>query len=166
MALLGLFLAVPAADPTVLVVRLATARYADREAASAALKALGTGALPALRAAAGAGEPEVRARAGGLRARIESGLLRRASTLRIAAADCPLDEVTEAVRRQGANRLAWHPRASEPPRVTLRAPEPVPFWEAVDVREPSPRSLTRTPAAGRRSAGQGGSRGDSRPPWS
>src|SRR5690348_11567137 len=98
--LLGLVCGVAAAgpdaeagpDPATLVERLGAPRYAEREEAAKALERSGAAAVPALRAARKARDPEVRARAAALLERIESGLMVRPTTVRLDYRDRPLNE--------------------------------------------------------------------------
>ena len=71
------------AKPNELVSRLGANRYAEREAASVALEGVGRPALPALRAARGSRDPEVRNRATGLVQRIEGSLLTQPTRIRL-----------------------------------------------------------------------------------
>jgi len=61
-------------DPAVLVGRLGAVKFSEREAAAKGLEALGAVALPALRAAKDARDPEVRARVGPVIERIEGAI--------------------------------------------------------------------------------------------
>lgn len=132
LALLGL---APEADPTALVAGLGSSRFTEREAAASALERLGGAALPALRGAAGAKDPEVQTRAAALASKIERDLMVRPSTVTLDFRDRPLDEVVRTIAgRSGIpvvlapeNPVAWRGR-----RVTLEEPEPVPFWTAID----------------------------------
>lgn len=137
-------------DPAKLVRQLGSARFAEREAASAALEKLGPAALPALRDAREATDPELRTRAEAIIARIRSrerdraeaaapGFERRelkaASLIRLDFASRPLDEVVEGFGLPSPGRIDWHPDTPESVRrrrVTIREPAPVPFWTAID----------------------------------
>ena len=122
-------------DPAALVSRLGAGRYAERQAAAAALERLGRAALPALRRARTARDPEVRARAEELVERIESGLMVRPTLVRLDYRDRPLADVVKDLAEQSRlplalsplNRAAWQGR-----RVSIEAPDPVPFWTALD----------------------------------
>lgn len=125
----------PAETPADLVKRLGSSRYQEREAASSALLRLGTSALPVLRAAAESGDPEVSGRAQEIAARIENEALAGPSLLRFGGGDRTLDELLAEVRRQGPNRLDWHPETPGPARqrrIHLEAREPLTFWQTVD----------------------------------
>jgi len=135
LAVLAALAQVPAADPPALVAGLGSARFADREAASATLVALGRKALPALRAARELRDPEVRSRAAALVVKIEGALLTQPSLVAIDFRDAPLPEVVKAVADQTGIRLALSPENSplwRTRRVTLREPDPLPFWKALD----------------------------------
>jgi hypothetical protein len=119
-------------DPSTLVARLGASRYAEREAAADALEALGRDALEALRAARADRDAEVQVRAEALLERIENGLLTRPTLVRLDVRDRPLSEVLREVGEQTGVALVLHGLAAEEPRVTLRAPEPLPFWKAMD----------------------------------
>ena len=130
-------LAVTAApdDPSALVERLGAPRYADREAATRALEALGRDALPALRAARRSEDPEVRARAAALLGRIEAASMVRPTLVRLDFRDRPIAEVVKTLSdRTGVpmvlvpeNNPQWRSR-----RITLEEPEPVSFWGLLD----------------------------------
>jgi hypothetical protein len=119
-------------SPRELVAKLGSGRFAERMEAAFTLRRLDQAALPALRAAE---DPTVRRRAALVIDAIESQRLIRPTPIRLAFRDRPLDEVVAEVRSQGGLPVvlepegdpAWHRR-----RITLEAPEPVPFWEALD----------------------------------
>ena len=142
MILLNLALAVllagstPGPDPSALVGRLGSPRFAEREQAADVLRDLGPDALPALRAGRQARDPEVRARAAALLDRIESALMVRPTLVALDFRDRPLADVARALGERA--RMALVPEDPEDQdlwqdhRVTLEAPGPVPFWTAVD----------------------------------
>jgi hypothetical protein len=127
--------ALVADDASALVEKLGSARYADREAAAEALEALGRDALAALRAGRQSKDPEIRARSAALLSRIESGLMVRPTLVRLDFRDRPLAEVVQALSERAdvpmslvpENNPIWRNR-----RITLEAPEPVPFWGVLD----------------------------------
>ena len=122
-------------DPTALVNQLGSARYAAREAASDALERLGRPALTALRAARDARDPEIRTRAYNLIQRIEGSLLTQSSRVRLEFDKTPLLDVVQSVSTQAGFKVALHPENVprwRSQRVTLREPEPIPFWKAID----------------------------------
>src|SRR4051812_47892529 len=90
----------PGLGPDALIARLGSPRYADREAATAALRRLGPAALPALRSARSARDAEVRARAAALLERVESELMVRPTLVRLDYRDRPLAEVVKDLGRQ------------------------------------------------------------------
>ena len=136
-ALLGLAAdAGPGPDPSALVGRLGSPRFAEREQAADALQALGPDALPALRAGRQARDPEVRARAAALLDRIESALMVRPTLVALDFRDRPLADVAAALGERAGVRLVLQPENANVPwkreRVTLVAPGPVTFWAAID----------------------------------
>jgi hypothetical protein len=129
--------------PEDLVARLGSPRFAEREAAAESLKRLGRPALPALRKARSASDLEIRLRASKVRDEIEASLLLEPTRIRLDFHDRPLAEVVEAIgRRAGvsvtSDNTPWfqrrrQDRSSWPERrITLEAPDPLPFWEAID----------------------------------
>lgn len=136
LALFGLGLGPgPDPDPTTLITRLGSARFVERERATTELEEIGPEALPALRVAKDARDPEVRARAEAIIARIELRRLTRPTLVALDFRDQPLPEVVGALRERSgfAVRLEDDPDpAVRARRVTLRADAPVPFWEALD----------------------------------
>jgi len=126
---------VPRTQPSELVRQLGSSRFAEREAATAALETMGAEALPAIRAVTDSTDLELRARAESLLAKIESSELTRASLVKLNVADCALDEVINNSESKWPNRLAWHPDVPEPVRrrpVTICEKAPLAFWAAVD----------------------------------
>jgi hypothetical protein len=122
-------------DAAGLVARLGAPRYADREEAAKALEALGREAIPALKAARDAADPEVRSRATLLRGKIESALMVRPTVVRLDFEDRPLPEVVRALGERAGVPMLLLPEnnpALQGRRVTLRADEPVTLWQALD----------------------------------
>jgi hypothetical protein len=122
-------------DPTELVDRLGAPRYAERQAATEALERLGRHALPALRAARGERDPEVRSRVAALVTRIEGALLTQPSTVQLNFDDAPLHQVLKSFSDQSGIRLTLQPENGPQFRarkVTLHESEPLPFWKALD----------------------------------
>ncbi len=132
-AILG---AADGSDPKTLVEQLGAPRYSERESASEALRALGRGALPALRAAKNAEDLEVRTRARMLIDEIESNLMVQPTMVRLDFRDRPVSEVVKNLSDQADVQLnllpenipIWNVR-----RVTLEKDQPVPFWQAIDL---------------------------------
>ncbi len=124
----------PGDDVRALVVGLSAPRRAERERAAKRLEALGEAARPALLEAAGSVDLELRARAAAVLDGIEGQALGRPTPVALDFRDVPLGDVVEAVSDRTGLGLAlqpWpDPRRGER-RVTVVAPEPVPFWEAV-----------------------------------
>jgi hypothetical protein len=123
------------ADPAALVQQLGSERGAEREAAAAALGRMGREALPVLRVATDSRNPLVRERAAALIRAIEGGSLDRPTRIALDFEDRPLVDVLEAIGARGHLRLALEPEDEGPWRrrpITLKASEPVSFWEAVD----------------------------------
>jgi hypothetical protein len=125
----------PAGDPFVLVARLGDRRFAEREAAAAALEQLGRAALPALRSVRDAKDPEVRARAAGLLTRIEGALLTKPSMVSLNFENATLPDVVKAISEQTGIKVVLLPETSpawRDRRLTLREASPLPFWRAID----------------------------------
>jgi len=124
------------ADADDLVSRLGANRYADREAASLALERLGRPALHALRSARGSRDPEVRNRATGLVQKIEGSLLTQPTRIRLDFQRAPLTDVVRSLGQQAGFKVALYPdnlAKWKYQKVTLKEPEPVTFWKAVDL---------------------------------
>jgi hypothetical protein len=133
----------PDEGPAELVARLGSPRFAEREAAAESLRRLGRLAVPALRQARSERDLEIRLRAAKLRDEIEAAMLLEPTMVRLDFHDRPLSEVVEQIgrragvslamgdepstHRSGRDRPSWPGR-----RIMLEAPEPVPFWEAID----------------------------------
>lgn len=121
--------------PDELVRQLGSPKYAEREEASAILVEIGPAALGALeRAAKGNSDPEVRSRAIDIRDRIELAMVTRPTMIALDFQDQPLDKVIDAINAQCGGLLSRQPPISpawsQP--ITLREPEPLPFWIAID----------------------------------
>lgn len=142
-------------DPEALVGRLGSSDFDERVAATEALDRLGALALPALVAAKDKADLRIRSRAVALRESIERRLgvarLTTATPVRLDFRDRPLFEVVEALNDRHGFGLALQVESEPgrgmgafPPidpartarvrsrRITLEAPEPVPFWDAID----------------------------------
>lgn len=131
----GLCLGAGLDDPLVLVERLGAPRFADRQAALEALEAMGAQALPALRTARQSTDAEVRARANELIGRIESDLLVRPTTVRLDFDNVPITQVVTTLSERSGIPMSLVPENSpiwKSRRVTLRASEPLTFWEMLD----------------------------------
>ena len=124
------------ADPGELVSRLGAGRYADREAASQALEHLGRPALPALRTARDSrrpGDPQP-----SLQPPPEDRGLApdpaHAGPAGLRAA--PVTDVVRSLSEQAGFKVALYPDSLPKwkyAKVTLRQPEPVTFWKAIDL---------------------------------
>jgi hypothetical protein len=90
LALIVLIGQVPSAESAVLVDRLGSPRYAEREAAADDLERLGRQAIPALRAARDARDLEIRTRALALVNKIEGALLTQPTLVTLDFEDQPL----------------------------------------------------------------------------
>src|SRR5262249_30564213 len=124
-----------APDPAALVERLGAPRYAEREAAAAALERAGAAAVPALRAGRRARDPEVRARAAALLERVESALMVRPTAVRLDYRDRPLTDVVADLATQCGMPVLLDPENAQEwsrRRVSLREDGPVTFWRALD----------------------------------
>src|SRR5262245_22101004 len=115
-----------------LIERLGTDGHAEAEST---LLRLGARALPSLRMAAAGREGRVRPHAAALVDRIEQVLLTGPTLVALDYRDRPLKEVIDSLAERSGMRLSLNP-ANEDRwrnlRVTLREPEPVPFWRAID----------------------------------
>jgi hypothetical protein len=123
-------------DADELIPRLGAGRYADREAASVALERVGRPALPALRAARESNDPEIRNRASGLLHKIEGTLITQPTRVRLDFQHAPLTDVVRSLSQQAGFKVALYPENLAKwkyAKVTLREPEPVPFWKAIDL---------------------------------
>ena len=126
----------PTVDPAELVSQLGSARYSQREAASAELERVGRLAFPALRSARDGKDPEIRNRASLLLNRIEGAILTRPSSVRLNFKDVPVHEILKGVSEQSGVKLVLRPEnasALRNRRVSLEHPEPVSFWKAIDL---------------------------------
>ncbi len=128
--------------PGELVARLGSGVFAEREEAASDLKKLGREALPALREARSSRDLEIRTRAATLADEIEAASILEPTSVRLDFRDRPLGEVADAIgrgvgvalapgpewamSRKPGDRPAWPDR-----RITLEAPGPVPFWDAI-----------------------------------
>ena len=133
LVLLAALVAVPAEepDPAALVAKLGSAEPAARAVAADSLKAIGRGALPALRDAMKAGNAEVRKRASALWETIQRDLMTRPTLVRLVGPDRPLAGVLEDLETQTGLTLRSDTAA---PRsvATPREPAPVTFWTALE----------------------------------
>lgn len=135
LALLVLLGQVPATDPSALVAQLGSGRYAQRQAAAAALEQLGRRSLPVLRAAKDDKDAEVRSRAQALISKIEGALLTQPTMLSLDYQERPLAEIVKSFSDQSGIRMAIFPEQSpalQQKRVTLHETGPMPFWKALD----------------------------------
>ncbi len=123
----------PPSDPAALVEKLGSATSAGREA-SKSPESLGSKASPALRAASKSKDPEVRRRARQLINKIDGNLLIQESSIRLDFKDATLDGIVKSLSKQAGFEvgLAQQGPQFEARRVTLREPQPVPFWKAID----------------------------------
>jgi hypothetical protein len=143
-ALLGLGASAAPGDPApspsavqVLVEKLGSDQFAEREAAAAALEKVGLPAAPALRAAASSENPEVRERAavllGKLARAADSTSRLAAKTVKLDYADIPLGTAVNDLKRRTGLNVTLDPDRVENPlrRVTCRTGE-LPVWEALE----------------------------------
>jgi hypothetical protein len=129
------FLASAEPEPSTLVERLGSGKYAEREAAMNALVHQGRIALAALRKARDAKDPEVRLRAVALVEKIESDLMVRPTMITLDYQDKPLVEVVKGIGDQARIHLVLNPENSpmwQGRRITLKETQPVTFWTAID----------------------------------
>ena len=139
--------------PMELVDRLVSEDFEGRVAAAEALERLGPLAVPTLLDARSAADPRLRRRALLVLDRIGAGRATRPTEVVLDFDDRPLPEVIATLnRRHGFDLALWlipdrrrgefrfGPEAADPAlerdvlgrRITLQAPEPVPFWEAIE----------------------------------
>ena len=122
--------------PSMLVDRLGAPRFAEREAAAVALRALGREALPALREAREDSDEEVRSRSVALVDQLEGELLVGPTMIRLDGTPRTIAATFAEVARQGRlslnlmpeNSPMWVDRTIAPARDGA-----IPFWAAVDV---------------------------------
>ena len=122
-------------DPAALVEGLGSSRYLERESSEAALNRLGREALPSLRAATGAKDPEIRIRAAAILTRIEGTLLVDPTPLSFDFQRAPIAEAFRAINDRSGLSLRLSPE-NDPGwdglRLTFRSERPLPFWEGLD----------------------------------
>jgi hypothetical protein len=120
-------------EPAVLVEKLGAETEARREAV-AKLESLGSQALPALRAALKSRDPAIRSRASALLQTIEGNILLQGTKVRLDFQHATAAAVLESLNNQTGSELELgHQKPnSVGPRITLRDPEPVSFWKAID----------------------------------
>jgi hypothetical protein len=120
-------------EPFVFVEKLGAETDVRREAV-AKLESLGGQALPALRAALKSRDPAIRSRASGLLQTIQGNILLQGTKVRLDFKDATAAEVLESLRNQTGSELALGNQKpnSVGSRITLREPEFVSFWKAVD----------------------------------
>ena len=128
----------PSRDAAALVEKLGSASYAEREATKS-LESLGSKALPTLKSALKARDPEVRMRARALINKIEGNLLIQESLVRLDFKDATLDEIVKSLSKQAGFEVGLAPTGPRRTgtsfgtrRVTLLESQPVPFWKAID----------------------------------
>ncbi|MDR3639412.1 MAG: hypothetical protein P4L84_36765 [Isosphaeraceae bacterium] len=126
-----------AAEPeaTALVARLGAAPASEQRAVAAQIEALGPKALPALRAAKGSKDPELRRRASALLEKVETGLLIRPSLVALDFQEQPPAEVIRSIHAQTGISLVLEPPGNpawQTVRISLKESQPLPFWEALD----------------------------------
>jgi hypothetical protein len=125
----------PGHEPAALVEALGSPREAEREEAAGLLEEMGRKALPALRAARDTRGPAVRERAALLVDLIERQRLLRATRVALDFRDRSLAEVVATLAAESGHDVVLDPEGDPAwltRRITLSAPEPVPFWEALD----------------------------------
>ncbi|MEO6807569.1 MAG: hypothetical protein ABI353_00450 [Isosphaeraceae bacterium] len=122
-------------DPAFLVKALSSDQAAERLEAAGVLEERGRPALPALHAAKGGADPDLKERIALLIDLIERQRLMRATKVRLDAHDTPLPEAVESIRTQTGFDVVLEPKdapAFQTRRITLKADGPVPFWDALD----------------------------------
>jgi len=120
-------------DPAARVADLASSREAVRAEAAGTLEELGRPALPALYRVRDSDDPDLRRRVEHLIDLIERQHLLRATRVRLDFEDVALTAAANALQAQTGFPVVVGPdEALRGRRVTLRVPEPVPFWQALD----------------------------------
>jgi hypothetical protein len=125
----------PNPDPAALVLQLGASRFAERQAAGTALERLGSLALPALQAARASRDMEIKTRAAHLLVKIETALLTQPTNVRLDYEGTTLTDVAQSLSRQTGFKVALYPQNLprwKNQRVTLRRPQLLPFWTAID----------------------------------
>ena len=132
----------PDADPSALVARLGSPRYADRRGASDDLEKLGRRAVNALRAARAVDDAEVRSRAEMLLEKIEVDLLTRPTLVTLEGRGRPLGEVVRDLAIESGTGLVLDRELAEDSgrRVDVRGDRPIPFWSAIERLGLAPRT--------------------------
>jgi hypothetical protein len=120
-------------DPAALVEKLGAETNTKREAAEK-LESLGSKALPALRSALKSADPRIRAGASALLQTIEGNILLQGTKVRLDFQDASPAAVVESLNNQTDSELELgHQKPNSGGlRITLREPEPVSFWKAID----------------------------------
>jgi hypothetical protein len=125
----------PSSDPSALVNQLGSPRYDLRESAEVELAKLGRAALPALRAARGSKDLEIRTRASALLSKVEGSLLVQPTPISFDFQDIPLGQAIRSINQQAGLSFVLAPEddpSFEGRRLNLRSSEPLPFWKAID----------------------------------
>jgi hypothetical protein len=121
-------------DAADLVARLGSARSSEREAAAEALTGLGEGARAALRAGRDSRDLVVRMGAARLLDELDGRALVAGTPVTLDFRDRPISEIVATLGDRLGTALVLlneaDPRWAE--RIDLLAPEPVPFWDAID----------------------------------
>ncbi len=134
LALLGWIWTASDQEPAALVQQLGSVRYAEREAAGSALRALGREALDALRPARTSADPEIRSRSTELVEEIEAALLIQPTLIQLNYRDRTIAEVAGDLTQQSGSLISLQPDASPgwtERRITLVRADRVPLWEAI-----------------------------------
>src|SRR4051794_39010444 len=117
------------------VAKLVSPRAAERSAAEQAIAALGDAALPALNEAMESSNLELRHRAAALLDAREGARLVRPTMVTLNFDARTVGDIAAAIGREAGVSLLIEPedgpRVRERP-ITLRAPGPVPLWDAID----------------------------------
>jgi hypothetical protein len=124
-----------ASAPAALVRQLGAPRFSERQAAALELERIGSPALPALRAARQSRDMEIKTRAQGLLLKIETALLTQPTSVRLDFDSASLSDVATSLSRQTGFKITLYPQNLprwRTQRVTLRHPQSLNFWKAVD----------------------------------
>ncbi len=123
------------AGDAALVARLGSTRYADREAAEAALIGRGPAALPTLRASADHRDLEVRTRVATILRQVEQAALFGPTMVTLDDRDVPLGRAIDRINARAGLSVAVASPLDAPwvaRRVSIESAAPVPFWSAID----------------------------------
>jgi len=119
-----------------LIQQLGSARFAEREAATRSLDALGDAAVGPLQTAASSSDAETRRRAGELLARIGQraivAKILKPTTVALDFTNTPLDDAVKTLAKKTGLAIELPQRAQFAGRKVSIKTEPLPVWEAIE----------------------------------